>query len=134
MACARCSDCGISFPSGTQKCLGCGGKLDRIDNASPQADFRRVAEQVREGREEAERVAELIPSFKAKVIHRNGQYFTSSWDINQNGYHSQLLPDTIIRIGYQFFEVGGYSANRREYWLLLVGEEIEEDSAAPAVN
>lgn len=41
---ARCSMCGISYPTSKSKCEICEGKLDRIQNENPDPDWKETVD------------------------------------------------------------------------------------------
>lgn len=41
---ARCSICGINYPATHHRCMRCHGRLDVIQNASPDSDWRARAD------------------------------------------------------------------------------------------
>lgn len=127
MAARRCSDCAINYPvRGHTTCDGCGGKTDLISNASVHPNWREEAEVVRQHLEDARSQVPDHLVLAVTVTARDGHFFLSSWDVCRAGYQQQLIPDTLVEVqdesGSRWFEVGGYSASRREYWLLPAKE------------
>lgn len=82
---------------------------------------------------EGQRAVAPHPQLRIKLHERDGQFFISSLDVINTGLRYQLIPDTLVEVLQDdkslFFEVGGYSYDRREYWLIPV-KEPEENVAS----
>lgn len=119
MAANRCSTCGINYPLGLGYCECCGEPNRPVSNAQPHEDWEERVEEIERQQQLAEVERPLIPILDVRVYMRGDHFFISSWDVVSAGVKYLLEPDTLIQVGKQVFEVGGYSRARREYWLLL---------------
>lgn len=75
--------------------------------------------------EKAAEPAASIPTFELTLSKRDGNVFISSLDVCALGFAQQLQPDTLVSVNGVLYEVGGYSYERREYWLLPATERGE---------
>jgi hypothetical protein len=117
MSASRCSICSINYPSSVKRCWGCGDKTSPVSNLKPSETWREDADEIRLKHVEAERTADSIPTFDVVPRLRDGLVFLSSWEICDQGYVSQLVPDTLVKVQGTLYEVIGYTSETREYWV-----------------